>query len=196
MDRSREGSITVDTLSLEQLGSLLAKFSDSVNREMPSKNPYQKSLERASKYCHDQPVKSTHGLSANKPQKAVEGGKNERKEETQVPQGLVEIPRQEGDARLCVLLRKKTLERALLLLLITAVSVAVILPFCLTVGANIYERSSEGFDFIYNEACDSVSIAKYVAICIIEREKEIAHHLGFPMQLCVVSYQEYTTASM
>ena len=161
MDRTREESITVDTLSLEQLGNLLAKFGDSVNgKELPSKNTFERSLVLSSKDYHHQPEKNVQKLAENESYgrtiSQVERRENGSKEESPMPQCQVEISRL--DSYLCVPLRKKALDRILLLLLISAISIGIILPFCLTVGTTIYERSSAaGIDFTYDEACDTVS---------------------------------------
>jgi len=149
--RNREESITVETLSLEQLGNLLAKFGESVN----GGDTFDRSLVLSSKVYHDQPEKNVHKLAAENERlgKMISQG---RKEETPVPQCHVEIPRE--NAHVCFLLRKKTIEKALLLLLLSLISIGMILPFCLTVGTTIYERSSTaGFDFTYDETCDPVS---------------------------------------
>jgi len=141
ISRAREESITVDTFSLEQLENLLAKFGDSVNRELPSRNTFNRS---SSKDYRHEPEKNVHKLT-------LQGG-NELKEETPMPQCQVEIPRE--DTHVCVLLRKKTFDRILLLFLISLISIGMILPFCLTIGTTIYERSSTaGFDFTYDETC-------------------------------------------
>jgi len=140
ISRAREESITVDTFSLDQLENLLAKFGDSVSKELPSRNTFNRPSSKG--YRHE-PETSVHQLT--------QGG-NELKEETPMPQCQVEVPREDTTA--CILLRKKTLDRILLLFLISLISIGMILPFCLTIGTTIYERSSTaGFDFTYDETC-------------------------------------------
>ena len=134
ISRAREESITVDTFSLDQLENLLA------NKELPSRNTFNRP---SSKDYRHEPEKNVHQLT--------QGG-NELKEETPMPQCQVEVPREDTTA--CILLRKKTLDRILLLFLISLISIGMILPFFLTIGTTIYERSSTaGFDFTYDETC-------------------------------------------
>ena len=159
ISRAREESITVDTLSLEQLGNLLAKFGDSVSEELQSQSTFDKSVND----CRHQPENNvlkpelTENEHLGKTISQVERGGNKS-----IAKGNIESPKE--DTLVCARLRKKILDRTLLLLLISVVSIGIILPFCLVAGTTIYEKSSTvEFNFTNNTTCDSVS--KQLQIC-------------------------------
>ena len=161
-ERTREERSTVDTFSLEQLESLLAKFGDSaaVNEELQSRHTLSLVLppkDHHPRYQHQPEKNSPRKVAENEPPISQVAGRSQE-ERSPTPQFQVGLPSVTEDTSRCVLLRKKTLNRTLLALLISAVSTGMVLPFYLIVGTAIHERvSTSGFDFTYNEACLSVS---------------------------------------